>query len=689
MRRTLLAALTGMAMTTAAAATAPETAPRPLARADGAAEPRAQIAQSPAAQAVSVAQAPADTPRPAPRAAAALDTALDQVEARQWFAAARSAAAAGEVGEDLTTWTRLRGGDGGWNEYVKFIERRPDWPGLALLQREGESAVARAAPAETVVAYFAERAPQTSAGVIALVNAHERLGDRDAAIAEATRAWREMPLTRDAHDALSARYGEHLAAHHETRMEEMLWRNARSAATRMKPLMSPDWQRLADARLALYARDGGVDARIRAVPDARSDDPGLAHARFDWRMRAGNHDSAGELMRAQSTSAETLGRPEAWASDRHFLARRAMRAGDGQEAYDNAAHHHLSSGGNFAQLEWLAGYVALTYLEDAETAARHFRTLRDGVSTPISLSRAGYWEGRAHAAMGNDDAAEEAYGFAAQYQTAFYGLLAAEEAGVEMNPALTGRDGAPDWRGASFADDSRLAAAQLLFDAGRRGPARLFINSLAQSLPDDELAALGQFTLDMGAENLAVTVGKHAASRGVDVPQANFPIGELSGLDLPAPPELTLAIARRESEFDIAARSPAGALGLMQVVPGTAQMMADRLGEPYELDRLTTDPRYNARLGAQYLRQLSDEFGDSLILVAAGYNAGPGRPRRWVQEMGDPRDPGVDPIDWIEHVPFSETRNYIMRVAESMMVYRARLSDEAGEVRLREVLVGG
>ena len=637
---------------------------------------------------MALAAAPLTSPRPADRAGSARGAALERSGPDEWVRAAARAIIAGPIAEEVVIWDRLRQGEGDWHDYADFVQRRGDWPDIARLHRQGEAAIADGAPAGDVISYFETRDPATGTGVLALIDAFEAQGRRDAAIGQARRAWRMLTLDSDTELKLLDRYGAQLAPHHEDRLDRLLWERQLQAAERMLDRVSSGWQRLGRARLALARREQGVDARVAAVPADLANHPGLLHARFDWRMRRGFHDSAADLMVDGSGSATALGRPEAWARDRNFLARQALSDGRPRDAYRYAANHHVASGARFAELEWLSGYIALRRLDDPQTALGHFRTLGAGVSTPISLGRAAYWEARALMALDRREDAEAAYARAAQHQTSFYGLLAAEEAGLGMDPALAQTETFPHWSGADFSEDPLLRAGVLLHRAGRWHDARRFFLHLSDRLDRTELGQLADMVLGLGEPNFALVIAKRAAARGHILPHAYFPMGTPAEMDLPIPPELALAIARRESEFDPGAVSPAGALGMMQLLPGTAELMAGRTGLSYSRTRLTTDPEYNTRLGAAYMAQLIREFGDSVILISAAYNAGPGRPRRWIQDLGDPRDPGVDPIDGIENVPFAETRSYIMRVMESLIVYRARLAGEPVPLRMRDELAG-
>jgi len=608
--------------------------------------------------------------------AQALATALQVAAGKDWVAAA---AVTGGVGAEVVEWLRLRDGDGRLGDYEAFLARHPDWPGLTLLRTKGEVAVARSTDPARIIAYFGDGVPQTGLGALTLIKALAAAGRGAEAEAEAFRAWTEVSFDAAQEDELLGRYGKALKGAHEVRLDRILWTGARhDEAARMLPRVSEDWRALGSARLALQTDRAGVQALVDAVPGAVAGDPGLAYDRFIWRMKRDRYDDAAALIIERSDTAAQLGDPEAWAERRALLARRFLRQGDVQVAYRLAADHHLTAGADFVDLEVLAGFVALRKLGDRGLAL---------AKTPISLARAAYWIGRAQEAAGNPGATDS-YRAAARYQTAYYGLLAAEKLGLPLDQGLLGGGAAADWRGASFAGSSVLEAAQLLVKAGDRALAKRFFVHLAEGLPEGELAALADLALQIGEPHIALLIAKAAAERGVILPRAYYPITDMVPGELPVSRALALSIARRESEFDPAARSPVGARGLMQVMPATAEIVSRKLGLEYGVGRLTSDPAYNVTLGAQYLREMADTFGPSVALIASGYNAGPRRPAAWIVDFGDPRRAEVDVVDWVEMIPFTETRTYVMRVVEGVVIYRARLKGAVGPVRISAELKG-
>ena len=617
----------------------------------------------------------------------AMRTALELAAGKD-FDGALAVAPSG-VGRDVIDWQRLRAGGGRLGDYEAFLQRRPDWPGLPLLREKGEEAVARSTDPARVIAWFEAGLPKSGPGAIAYVRALVATGRAADAETEAMRAWSTLAFSPDQESEMIGLAPEAVSFVHELRLDNLLWEGRTKEAARMLSRVPEDLQALARARIALQEQGKGVTGLIESVPKKRAGDAGLAYDRFIWRMKKDLYDEAAELILERSKSTETLGRPQAWAERRALLARWLMRQGRAKDAYRVAANHHLptdSGASAYADLEFLAGFIALRRLNDPATAEKHFRHLLAGVSTPISLARAHYWIGRSEEAAGRNGSAS--FKAPAKHQTAFYGLLAAERLGLTLDAGLLARPATPDWRGAKFTQSSVLAAAELLRKAGDRTLAKRFLLHLGESQEGTGLAQMADMALAWGDPHLALLIAKAGAERGLILPHAYYPIPEFVPDGLKVSRALALSIARRESEFDPAARSSADARGLMQVLPGTAKLMAGKLGKEFDAGKLTSDPAYNVTMGAAYLAEMAAEFGPSIALIASGYNAGPGRPRRWIGEFGDPRRPDVDVVDWVETIPFAETRTYVMRVAEGVVIYRAKLKGAVGPVRITQELKG-
>lgn len=626
---------------------------------------------------------PAAAERPRP-----LGWAIDAMRGGNFDAALRIAERDGPVARDVVEWHRLRAGQGNVAEVMDFLDRRRDWPGETYLRRRAEAAILDAGD-PAILSFFKTTPPQTPGAILGHAAALIRSGNTGDAQANLVLAWRSMAMDLTDQGRFLAEHEKLLKPHHAARLEEMLWQKEHADARQMLELVDRETRALAEARIALQRRDDDASARVRALPENVQQDAGLSHDRFEWRIRAGLEDDAKAMLLERSVSATILGQPAAWGNRRRALARDEMRSGDPKRAYEMASRHFLTDGSDFADLEWLSGYIALRFLRDPARALEHFQAHAGAVQSPISLGRAGYWQGRALEAMGDATAADKAYSEGAKYQTSFYGLLAAERAGLPFDTSLAGRAPLTDWRTSPLAKAPLFEAGMLLQASGEVSIAEWFWTHLADQLLTEDLELLGQAAIDMSRPHLAVMVGKRAARRGLTVAAPYYPLHAAAKLDLPMAPEMILAIARRESEFDPRVQSHAGALGLMQLMPGTASDVARDLGVAalHTTDRLTADPEYNAQLGATYLSQMAGRFGGNVVMMSAAYNAGPSRPDRWMALYGDPREGDIDVVDWIEMIPFRETQNYVMRVTESLPVYRARLGLDPLPVPFSEELI--
>ncbi len=614
------------------------------------------------------------------------------VEAGDWATAAHQAS---EIPDPmallLVEWFRLRAGDGDWDEYVDFLARHPDWPGLKRLRRMGETNMPRGLPSEEVRSYFAVQPPQRGRGALLLAEAYQQIGRTADARDELIRAWTEFSLARSEEEALLKSFGGVLSRYHSKRLDMLLWRGLTREAQRMLLRVNAGEQALARARIALRRGTSGVDDLIKAVPNALKDDPGLAYERFIWRIKRDRWDEAEELLTTLAKKEAKLGRPSSWSSRRRGFARRALRRGETQTAYTLASRHGLTAtdGYDYADLEWLSGYIALRHFRKPALAVEHFTRFRDAVVTPISSGRAGYWLGRALDAAGDAAKAQEAYALAATYQTSFYGQLAAQRGELPTDASLVGQQREGHWKGAEFLKSTVFRSGLLMHYADEPRYVRWFFTHMAETMSLAEQEKLAQLALDLERPHVALRIAKEAAKLGRVISAPYYPVTELAYFGVDVPAELAMAVARQESELNHEASSPAGARGLMQIMPSTARSVAEEIGVEYSKSRLSSDWRYNARLGIAYLSGLLEQFNGSVLLAAAAYNAGPTQVRAWIREYGDPRTRSTDEIDWIENIPYRETRNYVQRILESLHVYRLRINGKVEPLRLAQDLSAG
>ncbi|MBX2856996.1 MAG: lytic transglycosylase domain-containing protein [Rhodobacteraceae bacterium] len=584
---------------------------------------------------------------------------------------------------DLAEWGRLRKAKTpDWTALSALTLRRPDWPGTQQLRAKAENAMPESLPKRDVTAYFSKREPLTSRGARLLGEAEIASGDAIDGEARIVRAWRLFTMGQDEEEIFHAKHGALIAPYHPERARMLFWREHLSAARRLAEYLPADEQRLLAAKDALWRRKKNADQLAAAVPEALRDDPGLAYARHHWHHKRKQRQEA-EAAIHQASISGALGEPERWAKRRAFYAREAYEEGRPQDAYALAAKHGVDRGVDFAEMEWFAGWIALRQLGEAQTALGHFTTLWQNVSSPISRGRAAYWAAEAAQTAGDKDLAAQWRFRASAYPNVFYGQLASDKLGVDEAEFIEDTT-EPAPAKPSQIDTDLAAAADTLYRLGKTREARQFVRRLGerQTTKAGYLNAIkvARRNKDMAAE---IKVAKLARDASMDLWQALYPIPEsprFTGRDAEA--ALLLSLARQESAFAPEARSSAGALGLVQLMPATARETARRAGLKYQRSRLTADPHYNLTLADAHVRELLESFDGSYVLSIAAYNAGSSNVRKWIKRFGDPRETQVDTVDWIESIPFSETRNYVQRVLETAQVYRARLGLTPEPVRL-------
>ena len=657
------------------------------------------------------AKAPIPTARPddsaVPEPALAADTAAPteadaaEVEIDAGLALLRSALEAlerGDIGEarrlratmtpgtldhDIIAWSLAMGGDVavGSREIEEMAAALSDWPSLATVQRNAERALYRERPdPETVITAFGPAQPQTFEGTLMLARAHVALEDEAAARAVLSPFWRTEKMSARAELAVLREFGGIIGDEdHRFRLEAMMYDDRIRSAERVAGRVGAEALVKAWAAVIRGRRDAG---KLLAQVPADQRFGGYYMAKSQHLRRAGKFADAAAAVLAAPTDPAALVDPDAWWVERRVLSRELLDVGNTELAYRIAAGHAAEGPAAIADAEFHAGWYALRALRQPEKASQHFARIAEVAEGPISLARAHYWLGRCAKEGGPGDAEAE-FRKAARYGTAFYGQLAAAELGEKAIEAEPPEPMASDRR--RFGGRDAVHAIRRLEAAGHSDRADILYRALAAELQSaGELALLARMAERRGDHNLALRVGKIAAQRGINIGALAHPVGVIpASADIAgAGKALAYAIARQESEFNVAAVSPVGAQGLLQLLPSTARAMARRAGLSYSKPRLTTDAAYNATLGAAYLTDQLERFDGSYILTFVGYNAGPGRARQWIKRYGDPRSMDIEAaVDWIERIPFTETRNYVQRVMENYQVYKMRLTGRVDIMR--------
>jgi len=666
----------------------PPAAPRPSPSAAPSTTPALPVARDndslvPPATSSEMSQALASPKTLSPAEAAALAAAFKALDDGR-FADARAAVANfnNPLLVRIVEWHVLRvapRSDADFASTWRFLRDNPDWPEPEVLRRQAEDRMGPTTPPQDVVRYFTAFPPLTSAGHMRRLEAASAANPADVP-KFASDSWRNATFKKTDEEDFLNKYGQHLSGDDQIARFDRILREGRPAVAReLLPRLPPDYVPVANARLAMATKAADATTVLRGVPAAKLADPTIKLEQLVWLRRSGNFNEAKAL--AQQPPAQQT---EAWWNERQQLARDLLAAGHAADAYAVTVPHGQTRGIAFAEAEFLAGWIALRHLKKPAEAQKHFQTLYDGVSTDISKSRAAYWLGRTHEAAAHPKEATEWFSRAAAFGQTFYGQQAARKLPggsrqMPSDPVATSADQQ------ALGGRELVTVARFIGQAGDSERTRPFLLRLARLVVGPgETLLLAHLASELKRPDVALVIARRATEGGVTLFDASFPVIEL-GPTGSIERALALAVTRQESGFNAAAVSSSGALGLMQLLPTTAREVAGKLSVPFVQDKLTRDPQYNVALGSQYLSEMLQRFGGSYELALAAYNAGPNRVARWLDSMGDPRAGKIDMVDWIEMIPFRETRNYVQRIMEGVGVYRERLN---GPFRLQAPAMG-
>jgi soluble lytic murein transglycosylase len=586
------------------------------------------------------------------------------------------AAISDPVARKLAEWIILRSDDNGASveRYRAFLSANPSWPSQTFLRRRGEAALWDDHRDDaTVWAWFENDSPLSAKGRFALARAMIARGDRANAERLVREAWRNDSMSEDTESTALDLFGALLTAgDQKARMDLMLYGSEHDAALRAAKRLGSGEVALAKARIAAYHKASNARALLDAVPHELHGDAGYIFSKIQLLRREEKFTEAAQLMLSAPRDPGRLYNLDEWWIERRLLSRKMLDVGEHRTAYLIARDAALPSRDIYkTEQEFTAGWIALRFLTDPATAAQHFARIGVGSVNPTTLARAGYWQGRAAEAAGRSQEARAAYTAAAEQSTSYYGQLARAKLGlpqIELN-------GVPSARGRGVERLEVVRAVQLLYALDERELAIPIFADMGENGDPDVLVGLGELASRNNDARGMLLLGKAALNRGLPFDFYAYPVNGIPAFKSIGPDveqSIIFAIARQESAFNPAVVSPAQAYGLMQVTPEAGRYVCKKYGASFDLGRLKTDPVYNAALGAAELGGLIEDYRGSYIMTFAAYNAGRGSLKKWIERYGDPRDPKVDPVDWVEQIPFSETRNYVQRIMENLQVYRAR-----------------
>lgn len=559
---------------------------------------------------------------------------------------------------------------------TRFIRHNPHWPNIKSMKRKAEDVMPKDLSNSEVLTWYHDFPPQSFNGMRRYADALIIEGQHEEVKKILAHWWASSTISRAQQKQILRDYDTYLTLDaHKKRCDTLLYKGEYTNAQAIAKLIGNGYPELARARIALARnKSAGLKKMIERVPVSLQNNSGLLYERLRWRRKHNLDDGALEILE-RTPLAETIQNKEKWWKERHIMIRRLLEKGRYVRAYDLAQNHIQEEGFSYAQAQWLAGWLALRFIKTPTEAYERFSVLYKKVKTPVSKARAAYWAGRAAKEMDQKTLAQSWYKKAAPFKVTFYGQLAGRELSLENQlpqkrlPSLTF---------SQRKDYERLElvqASDLFFKAEQSKMAERFMLAFLQK---DQTPKAYRFAAEHAAENggfhLAVKLTKKAMKKGLFLTKQSYPTitKHLKHIDY-TEWALIHAVARQESMFDIKAKSSAGALGLMQLMPSTARHIAKKKKIPYRRAWLTSKPEYNLTLGAHYLEELINRYDGSYPLAVAAYNAGPRRVDRWLEMFGDPRTGQVSLIDWVELLPIYETRNYVQRVMEGLYIYRLRL----------------
>lgn len=608
----------------------------------------------------------------------ALENVIELVRKRKAADATQAQAAISDpVAKKLAEWIILRSEDNNVSveRYRAFVAANPSWPSQTFMRRRIEAALwdDRRDDA-TIWAWFETESPRSAKGKFSLARAMIARGDRANAERLVRSAWRSDSISEDTESAALDLFGALITpGDHKARMDTLLYGKDTAAALRAAKRLGANEVALAKARIAANnTKASNAKALLNAVPSELHGDPGYIFSKIQLLRRDDKFAEAAQLMLNAPKDPGRLHNLDEWWIERRLLSRKLLDTGESRTAYLIARDAALPARDIYqTEQQFTAGWIALRFLNDPATAAQHFARIGVGSVNPTALARAGYWQGRAAEAAGRAQEARAAYTRAAEQSTSYYGQLARAKLGlpqIELN-------GVPGGKSRGIERLEIVRAVQLLYQLDERELAIPILADLGENGDPDALVGLGELASRNGDARGMLLMGKAALNRGLPFEFYAYPVVGIPPFKSIGPEveqSIVYAIARQESAFNPAVVSPAQAYGLMQVTPDAARYVCKRHGATYDLSRLKNDSVYNATLGAAELGGLIEDYRGSYILTFAGYNAGRGSVKKWIERYGDPRDPKVDAVDWVEKIPFSETRNYVQRIMENLQVYRAR-----------------
>ena len=604
---------------------------------------------------------------------------IQAMEKSQWTTALKNSKNAKDKSiYNFIQWRHLltTGNQATFYDYMTFIQNNKDYPRISRIKYLAEQKLStdKISP-KKIINWFGVDEPLSGYGMLVLGESFIQTGDSEKGIALIKRGWITAELSRASMKSLSKKYRKYLdSKDYINRADYLAWENKYWDLKRMLPYLPKDYQLLYTARQILMSKSYGVDQAIKNVPQKFKNDAGLNHDRLKWRRKRGRIDSSLEILSSIKNNKDYLVRPDKWWVERAIMSRALIYKNKYETAYKVASQHSLDKGSEFAEAEWLSGWIALSFLNDPILAVDHFNNFYQNVSYPISLARGAYWLGRSYEKIGDKRQSEDWYREATKYLTTYYGQLAFLKINPSQNFELEEQADVKDDYRKYFYNKELVKITHLLNELNKDKYTKNILRHLANDniVSGSEILA-AELATNISRYDFAIQVSKLASYEKRFHNTFNYPIISVpqyvNGRKIPET-AFILSLIRQESEFDMRANSHVGAQGLMQIMPYTAKLVAKQAKLPYSKSRLTSDPEYNINLGSHYIAGLILQYDGAYPFATAAYNAGPKRVKHWKKINKDPQKKQIDFVDWVELIPFKETRNYVQRVMENYNVYR-------------------
>ena len=605
--------------------------------------------------------------------------AIKLMEKRKWFEAERIAKKAKDKSiYNFVQWNHLitTGNTASFFDYKNFIERNKDYPRMGRVKYLSEHKLStKIMSPKKIIKYFENEKPLSGYGEIILGESYIDVGETTIGISLIKNGWIKADLSKLELRSFRKKYKKYLNSDdHIKRADYLAWENKYWDLKRMLRYLPKDQQLLYTARQLLMSKSYGVDNAINKVPGYLKNDAGLNYDRLKWRRKRGRVDSSLEILKKIKNTQDYMVRPDKWWKERSIIARSLIYKKKFTSAYRLTSRHGLEDGPEFAEAEWMSGWISLSFLNDPVLAVDHFTKFYNNVGYPISLSRGAYWLGRSYEKLGNIDESKRWYTESSKYLTTYYGQLSHLKISPEKPIFLDDLMDVDKNITEDFYKKGLVKIVYLLDELNKDKYTKHVLRYLANENIDQGSEVLAaKLATDIGRFDFAIQVSKIASYQKRFHNKYNYPIiSTPKMINKRKIPEAAfiLSIIRQESEFDTSANSSAGAKGLMQLMTYTAKTVAKQAKMTYSKSRLTKDPEYNINLGSYYIAGLILEYDGAYPFAIAAYNAGPKRVKYWKKINKNPQKGQIDYVDWIELIKFKETRNYVQRVLENYNVYR-------------------